>query len=114
MLRLIWDAIKSVANFIVGLVRVIINGILNFVQHIVKYFKNLPLIKGRDIPFIADARNKEFADMVKRAPAKNVGIFEATLNDETNEIENMQWVEAENVDEKTKNVLGNEPIVVLN
>lgn len=114
MLRLIWDAIKSVASFIAGLVRTIINGILNFVDHVVKYFKNLPLIKGRDIPFIADANKKEFVDLIKSAPTKNVGIFEATLNEETEDIENMRWLEAKEVDEKTKNVLGNEPIVVLN
>lgn len=62
-------------------------------------------------PFIANA--SEFKEMLKTAPKKDVGIFEGVYNEETDEITANRYLDADEVDQKTKNVLGNESLVVL-
>lgn len=52
--------------------------------------------------------------MLKTAPRKDVGIFEGVYNEEADEITVSRYLEADEVDQKTKEVLGNEPLVVLN
>lgn len=106
------EALKRFFECVKNLVKKVINGILNFFKEIVNYFKSLRLIKNKDIPFIANP--EQFKDMIKNAPVKNVGIFEATYNEETKEIENARYLAADEVDEQTKEVLGNEQLVVLN
>ena len=51
--------------------------------------------------------------MLRRAPNKNVGIFKGVYNEETDEIEHSEFVEADELDSQTKNVMQNEPLVVL-
>ncbi len=104
-------AIKAAFRYIVNLVRRVINGILNFVGQVVNWFKSLHLDPQKDTPFIANA--EDFKDMLKTAPRKNVGIFEGVYNEETDEITANRYLEADEVDEKTKEVLGKESLVVL-
>ena len=52
--------------------------------------------------------------MLGRAPKKNVGIFQGVYNDQTDEIEHAEYIDADNIDSKTKDVLGRESLVVLN
>ena len=105
-------AIKAAFRYIVNLVRKVINGILNFTKQVVNWFKSLRLDPQKDTPFIADA--SEFKEMLKAAPKKNVGIFEGVYNEETDEITANRYLDADEVDQKTKDVLGNESLVVLN
>lgn len=105
-------AIKAAFRYIVNLVRNVINGILNFAKEVVGWFKSLRLNPQEDTPFIADA--SEFKEMLKAAPKKNVGIFEGVYNEETDEITANRYLDADEVDQKTKDVLGNESLVVLN
>ncbi len=85
---------------------------------VVVYFKNLSLTKGRDIPFIAKANSKELQEVVsvikKTEDFNDTTLLLGTLNEETNEVENVKIIIAESFDEKTKDVLGNESLVVLN
>lgn len=104
-------AIKAAFRYIVNLVRKVIDGILNFATQVVGWLKSLFLNPQKDTPFIADAN--EFKDMLKTAPRKNVGIFTGVYNEETDEITANRYLEADEVDEKTKEVLGKEPLVVL-
>ncbi len=60
---------------------------------------------------MADA--KAFKEMLKTAPTKNVGIFEGVYDETTDEIIANQFIEADAVDTKTKEVLGEEDLVVL-
>lgn len=110
--NIIMDALKNFFAALKEFVQKIIEGIINFVKEIVNYFKTLELVKGRDIPFIANT--EQLKDMIKNAPVKNVGIFEATYNEQSDEIENARYLAADEIDEDTKNVLGEEKLVVLN
>ena len=111
MFESIINAIKAAFRYIVNLVRKVINGILNFAKEVVDWFKSLRLNPQEDTPFIANA--SEFKEMLKTAPKKDVGIFEGVYNEETDEITANRYLDADEVDQKTKNVLGNESLVVL-
>lgn len=111
MFDFIFDAIGSLFDMIGDLVAWVIDGILSLTEYVVDYFKGLKLRRGKDIPFIAD--ENKIADLIHKAPEKNVGIFEATYNEDTNEIENYRALEADEMDSQLKSVLGNEKLVVL-
>lgn len=111
MLDFILGAIGALFDAIGELVAIIIDGVFSFFKHVVSYFKGLALRKGRDIPFIAD--ENKLAELIHKAPTKNVGIFEATYNEDTNELENYRAIEADELDEDTKNILDQEKLVVL-
>ena len=103
--------IKNAFQYIKNLFRKIIDGILNFAKHVVGWFKSLNLLPGQDVPFIA---SKEFGEKLKIAPVKNVGIFQGVYNEMTNEITHAAYVEADSLDNQTREILGNEELVVLN
>lgn len=111
MFEFIFDAIDSLIDKIGRLVSWVINGILSLKKYVVDYFRGLKLRKGRDVPFIADSN--KIANLIHQAPQKEVGIFEATYNEDTDEIENYRALEADKMDSNLKNVLGNEKLVVL-
>lgn len=106
-------AIKAAFRFVRNLVRYIVNGILNFAKNVVGWFKNIyNLDQNKDIPFIADA--SQFKEALKTAPVKNVGIFQGVYDEELDEITHNQYIEADALDEKTKQTMGGESLVVLN
>ena len=111
MFDFIFDAIGALFDMIGDLVALVIDGIMSLAEFVVDYFKGLRLRQGRDIPFIAD--EKKIADLIHKAPEKNVGIFEATYNEDTGEIENYRAIEADAMDSQLKSVLGDEKLVVL-
>ena len=111
MFESIINAIKAAFRYIVNLVRKDVHGVLNFFREVVDWFKSLRLNPQEDTPFIANA--SEFKEMLKTAPKKDVGIFEGVYNEETDEITANRYLDADEVDQKTKNVLGNESLVVL-
>lgn len=109
------DFIKKALRFIKNLVRYVINGILNFATHVVGWFKKIYYLdQERHVPFIANANNPEFKQMLNNAPVKNVGIFKGVYDETTDEIVEHEQVEADGLDNKTKQILGNETLVVLN
>lgn len=112
MFDLIFDAIEALFDYIDDLVAWVIDGILSLTEYVLDYFKGLKLRKGRDIPFIADEH--KIADLIHNAPQKNIGIFEATYNETSGEIENYRALEADEMDSNLRSVLGNEKLVVLN
>ena len=110
----IWESIKSFFKTVIDFVKKVIKGILNFFVYVVAWFKGLKLRKGIDNPFIVDA--KMLKKMIKEAPVVDCGIFEAVYNEEKDTIEHMRVVEAEELDDETKNVLSKaeQGLVVLN
>lgn len=104
--------IKNAFRFIRNLVKVIISGVFNFARNVVAWFKKINLDKEEDTLFMANA--SMFKEMLKTAPTKNVGIFQGVYNEETDEITHNQYLEADELDAKTREVLGDEPLVVLN
>lgn len=112
MVDFIFDAIGCLFDAIGKLVAWVIDGVISLTTYVVDYFKGLMLRKGKDVPFIADEH--KIADLIHQAPQKNVGIFEGTYNEDTNEIENYRALEADEMDPQLKSVLENEKLVVLN
>ncbi len=113
MLDLIFDALDSFFEFVGEIISWIIDGIISLFEHIVDYFKGLNLRKNRDIPFIANENHEKIRQLIKQAPQKNVGIFEATYNEDTDEIENYRIIEADGLGDDVRNLLQDEPLVVL-
>lgn len=105
------EAIKGAFRFLVNIVRKVIQGIFQFAKQVVGWFRSLTLDREKHTPFIADAQ--EFKEMLKTAPKKDVGIFEGVYDEEADEIVANRYIEADKLDQKTKEVLGNEPLVVL-
>lgn len=109
--EVIINAIKAAFAFIRKVIRVIVSGILNFAAHIVGWFKSLNLEKEKDIPFIADP--EKFKEILKTAPVKNVGIFEGVYDEQNDEIVSNRLIDADELDDKTLQVLGDDSLVVL-
>lgn len=112
-LSLIWQGLKEFFTACVNLVTKIIKGIFNFAKEIVGYFKQLFLDPQRHTPFIANANDPRFKEMLQKAPVKNVGIFEGVYNEETEQIEHARMIEADELDSETRKTMGKEPLVVL-
>lgn len=92
--------------------RIIICGTLNFEQHVVGWFKKINNLDQKvDTPFVADA--SQFKDLLGTVPTKPVAIFQGVYNEEADEITHSQYVEADALDDKTQEFLGNEPLIVL-
>jgi hypothetical protein len=111
MLEIIKNAFRAALQWIKNIVKIVIDGVLNFAEKVVGYFKNLKLTPNKHVPFIAN--KQAFVDKIKNATVKNVGIFQGIFNKDTNEFEHVQDLEADSLDQNTKEILGNEELVVL-
>lgn len=105
------ELIKGAIRWIKQIVKRVINGIFNFLAHCVNWFKSLRLDKNRHVPFVANGN--QFKEMLQKAPTKNVGIFEGVYDEVTDEIVENRFIEADALDPKTREVLGDEDLVVL-
>ena len=115
------SAIISALRWIKEFFRKVINGILNFARDLVAWYHRRVLKPGIDTPFILNA--KSFKELIKNAPVKDVGIFSnqqknvsvmsGIYNEEIDEITDNQIIEADSLDAKTREVLGNKELVVL-
>ena len=91
--------------------RKVINGILDFTKEVVGYFRNLNLKPQIHVPFVANMNS--FKEKLKKAPVKSVGIIVGVFNEQTDDFEDVCQVEADGLDQKTREVLGREELVVL-
>lgn len=107
------ELIKQACSYIKKLIVRIIEGCLNFAKNVVGWFRTLKLRQGRDVPFIANANQPEFKEMLKKAPVKEVGIFQGVYNEEIDEITHHQYIEADELDEKTRQILDDDVLTVL-
>jgi hypothetical protein len=106
------EAFKAFMEKVKGIINIIIAKIVDFKNQIFNWIKNHPLIKGRHIPFLT--RREDFKEMLKNAPTRKIeGLFEGIYDDQTDEITDLQYIAADELDEKTEEVLGNEDLVVL-
>ena len=105
------ELIKQAISWIKKVFQYVINGIFNFLAHCVNWFKSLKLDKNRHVPFVANGN--QFKEMLQKAPTKNVGIFEGVYDEATDEIIENRFIEADALDPKTREVLGDEDLVVL-
>ena len=95
-----WNSIKRLWRVVV-----------NFLTDVVYYFKGLFLHREHHKPFIADL-SKLKAD-IKDAPFKSCGIFEGVYDEVLDEIIHTRLVESNSLDSKTREILGNDKLVVL-
>lgn len=112
-LNSIKEAFRAFIEKVKGIVETIIAKIVEFKTQIVDWFKQQKLKKGRDIPFLTT--KQEFRDWIKNAPRKNIGLglIEGVYDEQTDEITDLRYISADEYDEKTKEVLGNDELVVL-
>ena len=68
-------------------------------EDVVTYFKSFPLVKGKDIPFIAQKGQDVF--------------LLGTYNEKMEQIEHAKFIKTEVLDEQLKSILGTEKMVVL-
>ena len=87
-----------------------IEGCLNFLE-VVNWFKTLKLDKNKHVPFVAKA--SAMKDMLSIQPTKKESLFVGVYDGETAEIGHAKFIEADELDAKTSEVLGNEDLVVL-
>lgn len=107
----VWEGIKSFFRAVVNFIKKVINGILNFAKYVLDYFRNKNLREDVHTPFIGN--EDAIKEMLKDAPKKDVGIFKGVYNQVTDKIEDLEVVEADSLDGKTKEVLGEEKLVIL-
>ena len=106
------ELIKQAFLFIKNIIRRVINGILNFTRDIISKLRSWNIRKNTDVPFIADINS--FKEQLKRAPVKDVGLFIGAYSKDTDEIiGDPEIIDADGLDEKTRIVMGDEPLVVL-
>ena len=102
------DWICNVLNWFVEKVK----GLINLAKHVVAYFRGLKLRQGRDVPFIA--KSDALKDAIHNAREVHVGgIFEGTLNEDTDEIENLKEVYGDGLSKDIKDAMKSDPLIVL-
>ena len=102
------DWICNVLNWFVEKVK----GLINLAKHVVAYFRGLKLRQGRDVPFIA--KSDALKDAIHNARKVHVGgIFEGTLNEDTDEIENLKEVYGDGLSKDIKDAMKSDPLIVL-
>ncbi len=107
---------KSVGQFLTSNVKVI-DGTLDF-NDVVAYFKSKNLKKGSDVPFIArDGAMGQFVKKThKRFPKGKVGYLTIVLgvyNEIDEKVTHGQILYVKELDERIKEVFGNEELIVL-
>ena len=102
------DWICNVLNWFVEKVK----GLINLAKHVVAYFRGLKLRKGHDVPFIA--KSDKLKEAIHNAREVHVGgIFEGTLNEDTDEIENLKEVYGDGLSKDIKDAMKSDPLIVL-
>lgn len=113
------ELIKQAFTWLKNITQRIVKGIMSFARHILNRFRSLNLNQSKHTPFIANGNSAQFKEMLKNAPVKKVGVysseqvFSGVFDEETDEIIHAEILGADELDATTKQVLGNEPIVVL-
>lgn len=89
----------------------VVDGNLNF-QDVVSWFKKIEnLNQAIDTPFIA--RAKDFCELLDCVPSKTNSVFIGVYNNKLETITHALLLETDHLDSKTKEILGNESLVVL-
>ena len=109
--KLVDKIVAASDDFICSINVIAIDGKLDFFSDVVGWFRKKSLQKGRHTPFVGD-KNK-IKDILETDTIKDVGIFMGVYDQQTDEITDMAVVVADELDAKTKEVLGNEPLVIL-
>lgn len=83
---------------------------LNFLE-VVNWFKTLKLDKNKHVPFVAKA--SAMKDKLSIQPTKKESLFIGVYDEEKDEIVHAKFIETDELDAKTREVLGTEDLIVL-
>ncbi|MDE5880169.1 MAG: hypothetical protein K2H60_00430 [Muribaculaceae bacterium] len=108
----LWDGIVNFFKSAWNAIKKFFVAIFNFAREVVNYFRNKYLNPNKHKPFIGDL-NKILKENLKKAPERDAGIFRGVYNTQTDEIEDLTAVSANSLDRETKNIMGNDPLVLL-
>lgn len=87
-----------------------IEGSLNFLE-VVNWFKTLKLDKNKHVPFVAKA--SAMKSVLSIQPTKKESLFVGVYEEEKDLIVHAKLIEVDELDAKTREVLGDEDLVVL-
>ncbi|MCQ2200066.1 MAG: hypothetical protein MJZ19_10160 [Paludibacteraceae bacterium] len=93
--RAFWDACKRIYAVVTEFFSTVVNNFRNL-------FRNGKIRQGKDTPFIT--KGETLGQLVHDAPNIPAGVFAATYNEETEEVENQTIVEGQ-LDSQTKSAL---------
>ena len=100
---------KSIRPYLIPSHRTFVFGILKF-SKIIKWFKSLRLNPQKDTPFIANLQKMNSRSLIH---SKRVGLFVGVFSEVIDDVSHFHVYEADAFDKQTKQVLGNESLVVL-
>lgn len=112
----LWRMIQNRQNFLNSVSEDVVEGTLHK-EDIINYFKSQQIVKGEDIPFLADGDCDEFRKMLHAPyPKKKEGyhtFFIGVYNEKNDSINFSRLIHARNVEQAVINLLGGEHLVVL-
>lgn len=112
----IWKMYQSKQNFLASVQEDVVEGTLRM-DDIVNYFKSQQIIKGQDVPFLANGDCEEFRKMLHAPyPKKKEGyltFFIGVYNEKEDKIKFTRLIHAREVEQEIKEILGPEHLVVL-
>lgn len=116
-IKAIWNVCKKIVRTVIGFVRDLVNGLYDILVDIFGE-DDIPdnVNNSPAKPFIADMDK-----LIDSAPTIDVNLFQnkkknyltGVYDTRTGEIKSPTYVAGDNVDERTKNEMGDEPIVVV-
>lgn len=112
----LWRMIQNRQNFLDSVPEDVVEGTLHK-EDIINYFKSQQIVKGEDIPFLADGDCDEFRKMLHAPyPKKKEGyqtFFIGVYNEKNDNINFARLIHARDVEQAVKVLLGGEHLVVL-
>ena len=112
----LWRMVQNRQNFLDSVPEDVVEGTLHK-EDIINYFKSQQIVKGEDIPFLADGDCDEFRKMLHAPyPKKKEGyqtFFIGVYNEKNDNINFARLIHARNVEQAVKDLLGGDHLVVL-
>lgn len=112
----LWRMIQNRQNFLDSVPEDVVEGTLHK-EDIINYFKSQQIVKGEDIPFLADGDCDEFRKMLHAPyPKKKEGyqtFFIGVYNEKNDNINFARLIHVRDVEQAVKVLLGGEHLVVL-
>lgn len=116
-IKAIWNTCKKIVKAVIDFVRDLVNGLFDILVDIFGEDKIPDDVNSSPAkPFIADMDK-----LIQAAPTKDVGLFQSkkknyltgVYDTRTGEIKSPTYVAGDSVDSRTKDEMGDEPIIVV-
>ncbi len=115
-IKAIWNACKKIIKAVVSFVHDLVDGLFEILENI--FGDNMPQSVDQSPvkPFVAN-----MDELIKNAPVKDYNLFQQKKNNylkgvydtRTCEIKSPTYVAGDSVDQRTKDEMGDEPIIVI-